>query len=34
MSDIIKVGVVGAGGNTVLKHIPLLQKLMVLKLFL
>ena len=27
MSDIIKVGVVGAGGNTVLKHIPLLQKI-------
>ena len=27
MRDIIKVGIVGAGGNTVLKHIPLLQKI-------
>ena len=27
MSDVIKVGIVGAGGNTVLKHIPLLQKI-------
>ena len=27
MSDTIKVGIVGAGGNTVLKHIPLLQKI-------
>jgi len=27
MSEIIRVGVIGAGGNTVLKHIPLLQKI-------
>ena len=27
MTDNIRVGVIGAGGNTILKHIPLLQKI-------
>ena len=27
MSENIRVGVIGAGGNTTLKHIPLLQKI-------
>jgi predicted dehydrogenase len=27
MNEIIRVGIIGAGGNTILKHIPLLQKI-------
>ena len=27
MSENIRVGIIGAGGNTTLKHIPLLQKI-------